>query len=41
MLKEGVIVRSMASYGFPGYIRVNVGLHKENMRFLAALKKVI
>lgn len=41
MLKEGVIVRSMASYGFPRYIRVNVGLHDENMRFLATLKKII
>jgi|TARA_B100002003_G_C14110559_1_gene534154 histidinol-phosphate aminotransferase len=41
MLKEGIIVRSMASYGFPRYIRVNVGLHDENMRFLTALKKVI
>lgn len=41
MLKEGVIVRSMASYGFSRYIRVNVGLHDENVRFLAALKKVI
>jgi histidinol-phosphate aminotransferase len=41
MLKEGVIVRSMASYGFSRYIRVNVGLHDENVRFLTALKKVI
>lgn len=41
MLKEGVIVRSMASYGFSRYIRVNVGLHDENMRFLATLKKII
>jgi histidinol-phosphate aminotransferase len=30
-LKQGVIVRSMISYGFPEYIRVNVGTHEENL----------
>jgi histidinol-phosphate aminotransferase len=39
MLKQGVIVRSMKSYGYPNYIRVNVGLHDENVRFLQAIKK--
>jgi histidinol-phosphate aminotransferase len=39
MLKQGVIVRSMKSYGYPNYIRVNVGLHEENVRFLEALEK--
>jgi len=41
MLKQGVIVRSMTSYGYPTYIRVNVGLASENKRFIKALKKVI
>ncbi|MDZ7831698.1 MAG: histidinol-phosphate transaminase [Desulfobacterales bacterium] len=41
MLKEGVIIRSMVSYGYPQYIRVNVGTRKENERFLAAFKKVM
>jgi histidinol-phosphate aminotransferase len=41
LLKQGVIVRSMKSYGYPNYIRVNVGLHKENVRFLKALEKSI
>jgi len=41
MLREGVIVRSMTSYGFPRYIRVNVGLPDENMRFVKALEKVL
>jgi histidinol-phosphate aminotransferase len=41
MLKEGVIVRSMESFGLPGYIRVNVGLEEENQRFIMALKKVL
>jgi len=39
MLRQGVIVRSMKSYGYPNYIRVNVGLHEENVRFLKALEQ--
>jgi len=39
MLRQGVIVRSMKSYGYPNYIRVNVGLFEENVRFLQALEK--
>jgi histidinol-phosphate aminotransferase len=31
----------MDAYGFPEYIRVNVGLPEENRRFLAALEKVL
>lgn len=41
LLRRGVIVRSMMSYGYPEYIRVNVGLHEENVRFIAALKEAI
>ncbi len=41
LLKQGVIVRSMTSYGYPDRIRVNVGLHEENVRLLAALGKVL
>ncbi len=41
MLKEGVIVRSMESYGLADYIRVNVGLQEENKRFIRSLKKVL
>lgn len=41
MLRLGVIVRSMVSYGYPEYIRVSVGLHDEIVRFLETLKKVI
>ena len=39
MLKQGVIVRSLKSYGYPHYIRINVGLHHENARFIKALEE--
>ncbi len=41
MLAKGVIVRSMRSYGFSEYIRVNVGLESENKRLIEALKAVL
>jgi len=41
MLYQGVIVRSMSSYGFPHFIRVTVGTSEENMRFLGALKNCL
>lgn len=41
MLREGVIIRAMASYGFPECIRVNAGTRPENEKFLEALKKVL
>jgi histidinol-phosphate aminotransferase len=41
LLKQGIIVRSMSSYGYPDCIRVNIGLHDENIRFLDALKKTL
>jgi histidinol-phosphate aminotransferase len=41
MLREGVIIRAMDAYGFPDYIRVNMGLPEENRRFLKALQKVL
>jgi len=41
MLRQGVIVRSMESYGYPTYIRVNVGLAHENRRFVNALEKAL
>ncbi|MGD9159963.1 MAG: histidinol-phosphate transaminase [Desulfobacteraceae bacterium] len=41
MLREGVIIRSMDSYGLSEYIRINAGLPEENERFINSLKKVI
>ena len=41
MLRKGVIVRAMTAYGYPNYIRVNIGLPEENRRFVKALKEVL
>jgi histidinol-phosphate aminotransferase len=41
MLREGVVVRPVAGYGFPTCQRVTVGLQTENAKCLAALKKVL
>ncbi|MBL7179047.1 MAG: histidinol-phosphate transaminase [Desulfobacterales bacterium] len=41
MLRHGVIVRSMKSYDYPHYIRINVGLAEENARFIEVLEKVL
>ncbi|MFM9834630.1 MAG: aminotransferase class I/II-fold pyridoxal phosphate-dependent enzyme, partial [Methylophilaceae bacterium] len=41
LLQSGVIVRPVANYGMPDYLRVSVGLFSENAIFLAALEKII
>ena len=37
LLRQGVIVRPVANYGLPEWLRITVGLPDENARFLAAL----
>jgi len=37
LLKAGVIVRPVANYGLPEWLRITVGLPQENERFLGAL----
>ncbi len=41
LLREGVIVRPVANYGMPNFLRVTIGTTAENTRFLAALTKVL
>ena len=41
LLKMGVIVRPIASYGMPAYLRVTIGLESENARFLSALEQTL
>ena len=41
LLRQGVIVRPIAGYGLPDYLRVTVGTETQNRRFLVALDKAI
>jgi histidinol-phosphate aminotransferase len=41
LLEYGVIVRPMASYDLPTFLRVSIGTEAENTRFLATLKDVL
>jgi len=41
LLRESVIVRPVAEYGMPEFIRVTVGLEEENQCFIEALKKIL
>jgi len=41
LLAQGVIVRPVANYGLPSFLRVTVGLPAENARFLAALRTAL
>jgi histidinol-phosphate aminotransferase len=41
LLKQGVIVRSMDAYGLGDYIRINVGLPEENVRFVSSLRNTL
>jgi histidinol-phosphate aminotransferase len=38
LLKQGVIVRPLAAYGMPEWLRVTIGSETENLRFLCALE---
>jgi len=41
LLRQGIIVRPVANYGLPSFLRVTVGLPAENTRFLTALEQAI
>lgn len=41
LLREGVIVRSVAPYQMPDHLRVSIGTMDENRRFIEALEKVL
>jgi len=41
LLQQGVIVRPVANYGLPDYLRVTVGLPEENERFLSAIERAL
>jgi histidinol-phosphate aminotransferase len=41
LLKKGVIVRQLTSFGWPNYIRVSIGLKEENEKFIKSLKEIL
>ena len=41
LLYEGVIVRPVANYEMPEYLRITIGTEEENNRFINALKKIL
>lgn len=41
LLRQGVIVRPIAAYGMPHWLRVSIGLPEENDRFITALKQAL
>lgn len=41
LLELGVIVRPIANYDMPGWLRVSIGLEKENDKFLSALQRIL
>lgn len=41
LLQNGVIVRPIANYGMPDYLRVSIGLFSENARFLEVLEQIL
>jgi histidinol-phosphate aminotransferase len=41
LLKRGVIVRPVANYGLPEWLRVSIGLQEENAKLLAALPEAL
>ncbi len=40
LLRKGIIVRAMGSYGLPGWIRVSVGTMPQNKAFVTALREL-
>jgi histidinol-phosphate aminotransferase len=41
LLKQGIIVRPVANYGLPQWLRITIGLPNENAAFIDALKKLL
>jgi histidinol-phosphate aminotransferase len=41
LLQVGIIVRPVANYGLPNYLRITVGLPEQNQRLLSELKNIL
>jgi histidinol-phosphate aminotransferase len=41
LLEKGIIVRPLKAYGMSDWLRISVGLHVENQKFLGALRSIL
>ena len=41
LLKKGIIVRQLTSFGWPSCIRISIGLTKENKRLIQAIEELL
>jgi histidinol-phosphate aminotransferase len=41
LLRAGIIVRPVANYGLPEYLRVTLGLPEQNDRFISAWGRIL
>lgn len=41
LLKHGIIVRHLASFGWPNYVRISIGLKKENQKLINCMNKIL
>jgi histidinol-phosphate aminotransferase len=41
LLQQGVIVRPVANYAMPEYLRVTIGTQQQNERFVETLKQCL
>lgn len=41
LLNDGIIVRPLTAYGLPNHLRVSIGTHNQNKRFLESLSRAI
>jgi histidinol-phosphate aminotransferase len=41
LLKRGIIVRPVANYGLPQWLRISIGLPDENAAFIDALRTIL
>jgi histidinol-phosphate aminotransferase len=41
LMKKGIIIRDMTSYGLPEWVRVSIGTQEQNERFLTELRTLL
>ena len=41
LLEQGVIVRPLAGYGLPNWLRITVGIAEDNMRLIDTLRSIL